>query len=77
MKSDHQVNAKSRNELDTMAENICAGENFRVFSLTGQTCDVLGFHDSFQPLDKIPAAKVAMPMSIGTHIFGHKQGITF
>ncbi len=46
-------------ELDTRADTICAGHNFRVLCFTGQTCDVKGFHDSFDSLTDIPIARVA------------------
>ena len=58
MGKDYLVNVK-RCELDTRASTRCAGKNFRVLSLTEQTCDVQGFHNSFQAHDNIPIAIVA------------------
>eukprot|EP00956_Cyclotella_meneghiniana_P037688 scaffold143025_cov53-Cyclotella_meneghiniana.AAC.1 len=51
-------------ELDTRADTICAGKNFRVLSLTGQTCDVSGFHQSFDAIHDIPVAQVATAMTL-------------
>ena len=51
-------------ELDTRADTICAGKNFRVLSLTGQTCDVSGFHQSFAAIHDIPVAQVATAMTL-------------
>ena len=51
-------------ELDTRADTICAGKNFRVLSLTGQTCDVSGFHQSFESIHDIPIAQVATAMTL-------------
>eukprot|EP00956_Cyclotella_meneghiniana_P012523 scaffold17820_cov42-Cyclotella_meneghiniana.AAC.5 len=43
---------------------ICAGKNFRALSLTGQTCDVSGFHQSFDAIHDIPVAQVATAMTL-------------
>ncbi len=58
-KSDHQVYEQAQCELDTRADTICAGKNCRIISLTGQTCNVSGFHQSFGLLKNIPVAQVA------------------
>ena len=58
-KSDHIEFEKGKCETDTRADTICAGKNFRALSYTGQTCDVKGFHDSFESLGNIPIARVA------------------
>ena len=51
-------------KLDTRADTICAGKNFRALSLKGQTCDVLGFHQSFESLHDIPLAQVATGVTL-------------
>lgn len=49
----------ARNELDTRADTICAGQNFVKISDTGQVCDVKGFHDDFDSIKDVPVATVA------------------
>jgi hypothetical protein len=49
----------ARNELDTRADTICAGANFRCIRLTGMVCQVQGFHKSFDAIPNIPVATVA------------------
>ena len=63
-KYDHVDNATAKCELDTRADTICAGKNFRAISLTGQTCDVSGFHQSFESLKDIPIAQVATAVTL-------------
>ena len=46
--------------LNLMWEQIqCAGANTWVLALTGQICDVQGFHQAFDALANIPVAQVA------------------
>ena len=68
-KSDHEVNTFAKCELDTRADTICAGINFRALAYTGQSCDVKGFHDSFDSLKNIPVAQVATAIQ--------RDGLTF
>jgi hypothetical protein len=49
----------ARNELDTRADTICAGANFKCIRLTGMVCQVQGFHKSFDAIPNIPVATVA------------------
>lgn len=56
---DHTTHFQSRNELDTRADTICAGANWRLISTTGQCCDVMGFHDEFAPIKDVPVARAA------------------
>lgn len=58
-KSDNTDFDTAKCELDTCANTIYAGKNFRALSYTGQTCNVTGFHDSFDSLGDIPVARVA------------------
>lgn len=58
LKPDHADGTMAKCELDTRADTICAGKNFRALSLTGQTCDVSGFHQSFESLNDIPVALI-------------------
>jgi len=46
-------------KLDTRADTICAGVNFRMLSSTGQTCDVKGFHDDFESIKDVPITRLA------------------
>lgn len=59
LKSDTMPGQVSRNELDTRADTICAGNNFLCIQTTGLVCSVQGFHDSFAPIHQIPVATVA------------------
>ena len=58
-KADHTAYASAKNELDTRADTICAGINFRMLYSTGQVCDVRGFHDDFDSIKDVPVATVA------------------
>ena len=49
----------ARFELDTRADTICAGSNFRLLSTTGQLCDVSGFHSNFESVKDVPIATEA------------------
>lgn len=61
---EHVDNANARCELDTQADTICAGKNFRLLALTGQTCDVSGFHQSFESVKDVPIAQVATAVTL-------------
>lgn len=41
------------------ADTICAGQNFQILSHTGMTCEVSGFHKSFDSVSNVPVAQVA------------------
>ena len=58
-KADHVDGMEARNELDTRADTICAGVNFRMISTSGQCCDVKGFHEEFESIKDVPVARVA------------------
>ena len=45
-------------ELDSHADTICAGRNYRLLSKTGQCCDVKGFHDDLEDVKNIPIGTV-------------------
>ena len=49
----------ARNEFDTRADTICAGSNFTCLSTTGLTCNVYGFHQSFNLIPEVPVTTVA------------------
>jgi hypothetical protein len=63
-KNGHDEFAEGRNELDTRADTICAGKNFRLLALTGQSCDVSGFHQDFDSIKDVPVAQVATAMTM-------------
>ncbi|MGH3054118.1 MAG: hypothetical protein ACRDL7_03970, partial [Gaiellaceae bacterium] len=50
---------RARFECDSRADTICAGATFKLIELSGQVCDVGGFHQSFQTLSDVPIATVA------------------
>ena len=58
-KSDHTDGATAVNELDTRADTICCGANWRILEPTGLCCDVRGFHESFDAIKDIPIASAA------------------
>ena len=47
---------RGRSELDTRADTSCAGANFKLHELTGQTCSVSPFSDKYDPLTDVPIA---------------------
>ena len=59
VKSDHTNHEPGRNELDTRADTICVGKNWRILSTTGQCCNVHGFHDKFDAIKDVPVARSA------------------
>ena len=65
-KYDHVVNTTARCELDTRADTVCVGKNFQALELTGQTCEVSDFHQSFDSLKNVPIAKAAMAYTLET-----------
>ena len=58
-KSDTTPLHKSKNELDTRADTICCGDNFRLLATTGQTCEVSGFHREMKGISDIEVATCA------------------
>ena len=48
----------ANNELDTRADTICTGANWRLLSASGQCYDVYGFHDNFKGIEDSPIARV-------------------
>ena len=49
----------ARNELDTRADTICVGKNWRLLSTTGQCCNVHGFHAAFDSIKDVPVSRSA------------------
>ena len=49
----------AQNELDTRADTICCGLNWKLLSTTGQQCNVNGFHESFDSIPDVPVATAA------------------
>lgn len=70
-----------QNELDTRADTICAGRNFKCLRLTGMVCQVHGFHQSFRAIPDVPVATVATawddPMTGITYILIINQALYF
>ena len=58
-RNEHTLHHTAKNELDTRADTICAGANWRLLNTTGQCCDVSGFHDDFEPIKDVPVARAA------------------
>ena len=53
----------AKNELDTSADTICTGANWRLLSASFQWCDINGFHKLFKGIKDVPIARLAT----GTH----------
>ncbi len=68
-------------ELDSRADTIVLGANFRFISDTGQVCSVSGFHDSLNSIDDVPVARAATkwicPNTGQTYILYVNQGLWF
>jgi len=75
------VDTVARCELDTRADTICCGMNFRPLAFTGQLCEVRGFHDSLQPMKDIPVARCATaythPATGTTYILVFNEALYF
>ena len=56
--STNDIVTTARNELDTWADTIYYRNNFRTIVLTGQTCEVKGFHDSLEAIKNLPVGKM-------------------
>lgn len=46
----------ARLELDAWADTSCAGMDFRLYELTGQTCNIMPFSDQYSPMNDVPIA---------------------
>ena len=66
--NDHTSQLVARCELDTRADTICAGRNFRILSTSGGVCDVKGFHDDYEAIKDVPIARVATAYCDGSGI---------
>ena len=74
------IGPTARNELDTRADTVCCGRNFRTLVLTGQTCEVKGFHDSLASINDVPVASnaTAWTSEAGvTYILIFHESLTF
>ena len=49
----------AKNKLNTRADTICAGANWRLLSASHQCYDVYGFHDNFKGIEDVPIERVA------------------
>jgi len=63
-KPDHKVHKSARCELDTRADTIWVGKNCHILTLSGQTCNVSGFHQSFSSIKDVPVAQVATAITM-------------
>ena len=57
--NDSFIGHTARNELDTRADTICVGINWKLLSTTGQCCNVHGFHDDFDVIEDVPVVRAA------------------
>ena len=63
-KSDHIDHELAKNELDTRADTCCLGRNWRLLSITGQYCDVHGFHSELDAIKDVPVARCATAIKL-------------
>jgi hypothetical protein len=50
---------RGSNEIDNLADTICAGPNWRLLELSGEYCNVCQFSANYQPKTNVPIAKCA------------------
>ena len=50
---------RGSNEIDNLADKICAGPNWRLLELSGEYCNVCPFSANHQPKTNVPIAKCA------------------
>ena len=50
------VGNQARTEMNTRADTSCAGINFWIHELTGQTCTVTPFSATYKPISDVPIA---------------------
>ena len=63
---------RSRAEIDTRADTICAGKASRVIEYTDQVCDVSPFTSEYESMGNIPVAKTATAYD---HHYNHETYI--
>jgi hypothetical protein len=70
---------RSRAEIDTRADTLCAGSTFILFESTGKVVDVSGFHDSFTAIKDIPVGTciTAIDLDSETIIASFPQSLYF
>lgn len=63
-KPEHVDHELAKNELDTRADTCCLGRNWRLLSITGQYCDVHGFHSELDAIKDVPVARCATAIKL-------------
>ena len=77
---DHTPQFIAKCELDTRADTICVGSNFRIISTSGGVCDVKGFHNDYEAIKDVPIAQVSTAFSEDsgkTHILIINEALFF
>lgn len=75
------VGTSAKCELDTRADTIVAGINCRPIISNGQTCEVKGFHSSFDAISNVPVSTVATawtnPQTGATYVLIFNEALYF
>ena len=78
--NDYASQLLAKCELDTRADTICVGSNFRILSTSGGVCDVKSFYDNYKVINDVPIARVATEFSDksgATHILVINEALFF
>ena len=57
--NDGTVGHVTRNDMDTMVDTSCAGENWMALEYTGDMCDVFPYQEDYRAIKDIPVATCA------------------
>ena len=68
------VGTQARTEMDTRADTSCAGINFWLHELTGQTCTVAPFSATYKPISDVP---IATCLTVYTDGYGRTWIVVF
>jgi hypothetical protein len=77
----YDYNQRSRAEIDSRADTVCAGSTFRLLEESSQYCNVSGFHSDMKPMQNVPVATVATayddPVSQETYVLVFFEALYF
>ena len=54
---DHKLNDIRRCDMDSRSDTCCAGNNWRLLSMTRQLCDVKGFKNSYKTTTNVQVGR--------------------
>jgi hypothetical protein len=77
----YDYNKRTRAEIDSRADTVCAGSTFKLLEESSQYCVVNGFHSDMEPMQNIPVATVATafddPVTQATYILVFFEALYF